>query len=39
MRYISITPITVKLFNITDIFNNIVTMSPETLEAFHDGTP
>lgn len=25
-----------KLFNITDIFNNIVTMSPETLEAFHD---
>jgi len=36
MRYISITPITVKLFNITDIFNNIVTMSPETLEAFHD---
>lgn len=27
---------TVKLFNITDIFNNIITMSPETLEAFHD---
>jgi len=26
----------VKLFNITDIFNNIITMSPETLEAFHD---
>lgn len=26
----------VKLFNITDIFNNIVTMSPWTLEAFHD---
>ena len=25
-----------KLFNITDIFNNIITMSPETLEAFHD---
>lgn len=25
-----------KLFNITDIFNNIVTMSPTTLEAFHD---
>lgn len=25
-----------KLFNITDIFNNIVTMSPGTLEAFHD---
>lgn len=25
-----------KLFNITDIFNNIVTMSPDTLEAFHD---
>ncbi len=25
-----------KLFNITDIFNNIVTMSPSTLEAFHD---
>lgn len=25
-----------KLFNITDIFNNIVTMSPNTLEAFHD---
>ncbi len=26
-----------KLFNITDIFNNIVTMSPNTLEAFHDS--
>jgi hypothetical protein len=26
----------VKLFNITDIFNNIITMSTETLEAFHD---
>ncbi len=26
-----------KLFNITDIFNNIVTMSPATLEAFHDS--
>jgi len=26
----------VKLFNITDIFNNIVTMSPDTLEALHD---
>lgn len=26
-----------KLFNITDIFNNIVTMSPGTLEAFHDS--
>lgn len=26
-----------KLFNITDIFNNIVTMSPGTLEAFHDA--
>ena len=25
-----------KLFNITDIFNNIITMSPDTLEAFHD---
>ena len=25
-----------KLFNITDIFNNIITMSPATLEAFHD---
>ena len=25
-----------KLFNITEIFNNIITMSPETLEAFHD---
>lgn len=25
-----------KLFNITDIFNNIITMSPSTLEAFHD---
>lgn len=25
-----------KLFNITDIFNNIVTMSPDTLEAFYD---
>lgn len=26
-----------KLFNITDIFNNIVTISPSTLEAFHDA--
>jgi polyphosphate kinase 2 len=25
-----------QLFNITDIFNNIVTMSPATLEALHD---
>lgn len=25
-----------KLFNITDIFNNIITMSSDTLEAFHD---
>jgi Polyphosphate kinase 2 (PPK2) len=35
-EHILIIPTPVKLFNITDIFNNIITMSPETLEAFHD---
>lgn len=25
-----------KLFNITDIFDNVITMSPDTLEALHD---